>query len=362
MKSYYDAGSNITLSCYVTNTSSTLVDIDAAINIKWTSQKENLSESSVHSYNENFTHILTNAALSYAGNYNCTCYLNSTTDNPYIKPSDVRTGVTNVTIKSEYVNYSYFIDIDKFLVPNGVSPSITQLNSYYSFGDSIILICSVLYPYFPLIDITTNVNIQWLNSSNHTLHSYTGINNYTQHTISYTINNVSLSDAGQYICQYNVSSTNHSFVLSSDNMRASVNVSVKSKVYYFIIRSIYFLFLLVPIDKIPVISLIPHQSVFDAGSNITLSCSVTYPYSSLIDIDAYLTLQWFNSSNHTLSSSTIINDYNEHTLNYTISNARLSDAGQYSCSSFINTSVSHIATSTISRNFIIINIKSKKYL
>ena len=198
------------------------------------------------------------------------------------------------------------------------------------------------------------MNIQWLNSSNHTLHSYTGINN-TEHTIDYTINNVSLSDAGEYTCQYNISSTDHSFVLPSDNMRASANVSIKSKLFYFI--ALYFLFLLVPNDKIPVI---PHQSVYDAGSDITLSCSVIYPYSSYIDIDTNLTLQWFNSSNHTLNSSTIINDYNGHTLTYTISNARLSDAGQYTCSFFINTSVPNIISSNTTTNYITVNIKSKK--
>ena len=108
LKFYYEVGSDITLSCYVTNTSSFLDNTNTIINIKWSSQRKNLSESSVHKYNENFTHILTNVALSYAGNFNCTYYLTSTTDNPYIKPSDVRTGVTNVTIKSEYVDYSYF--------------------------------------------------------------------------------------------------------------------------------------------------------------------------------------------------------------------------------------------------------------
>ena len=169
---------------------------------------------------------------------------------------------------------------------------------------------------------------------------------------------MSLSDAGQYTCQYNISSTDHSFVLPSDNMTASANVSIKSKLFYFIV--VYFLFLLVPNDKIPVINLTPHQSVYDAGSNITLSCSVTYPYSSYIDIDTNLTLQWFNSSNYTLSSSTIINDYNGHTLTYTISNARLSDAGQYTCSFFINTSVPNIVSSNTTTNYITVNIKSKK--
>ena len=120
-----------------------------------------------------------------------------------------------------------------------------------------------------------------------------------------------------------------------------------------------FFILLVPNDKVPVIKLIPHQSVYDIGSNITLSCSVTYPYSSLIDIDTNLTLQWFNSSNHAISSSTIINDYNGHTLNYTISNARLSDARQYTCSFTINTSVPYIVASNATKNFIAINITSK---
>uniref|UniRef100_A0A1X7SHD9 Ig-like domain-containing protein n=1 Tax=Amphimedon queenslandica TaxID=400682 RepID=A0A1X7SHD9_AMPQE len=109
----------------------------------------------------------------------------------------------------------------------------------------------------------------------------------------------------------------------------------------------------IPNDEIPMINLIPHQSEYDTGSNITLSCSVTY----LIDIDTSLTLQWFNSSNHTLNSSTIINNNNGRTLNYTISNARLSDAGQYTCSFFINTSVPYIVNSNTTRNFTIINIK-----
>ena len=76
------------------------------------------------------------------------------------------------------------------------------------------------------------MNIQWLSSSNYTLHSYTGINNNTEHTISYTINDVSLSDAGEYTCQYYISSTNNSFVLPNDNMTASINLSIKSKLLY----------------------------------------------------------------------------------------------------------------------------------
>ena len=114
------------------------------------------------------------------------------------------------------------------LVPNGNNPSITNINSSYNVGINIVLFCSVAYFNSSLIDVATNVNIQWLNSSNHTLHSYTGLNDYTEHTLNYTISNVKLSDAGQYTCQYNVSS-NNSFVIASDVMRAVTTVSVQSK-------------------------------------------------------------------------------------------------------------------------------------
>uniref|UniRef100_A0A1X7V265 Uncharacterized protein n=1 Tax=Amphimedon queenslandica TaxID=400682 RepID=A0A1X7V265_AMPQE len=320
-ESYYKVNNDVILSCKVAEPDPTLVDVETTAMVKWDSSNNISQQYSIHSYNEYFNYPLTSIKLSDAGEYNCTYYLNATTDNPYIKPSNIRAGVTNVIIK----------------IPNGVSPSITQLNSHYKVGDSIDLVCSVTYPHsWPPIDIATNMNIQWLNSSNHTLHSYTGINNNSEHTISYTINNVSLSDAGEYTCQYNISSTNNSLVLPSDNMRASTNVSVK-----------------IPNEETPVIS---NQSVHDAGDDITLSCSVTYTRSSLIDVNTYLTLQLFNSSNDTLNSSTIINNNTEHTLTYTISNARLSDAGQYACSFSVNTSVPHIFTSNTTKSFIIISI------
>ena len=95
-------------------------------------------------------------------------------------------------------------------------------------GTNITLTCSAKYSNFSFIDVDTNVNIQWLNSSNHTLHSYTDFNDYTEHTLNYTISNVKLSDAGQYTCQCNVSS-NNSFVIASDVMTAVTNVSIQSK-------------------------------------------------------------------------------------------------------------------------------------
>ena len=70
------------------------------------------------------------------------------------------------------------------------------------------------------------MNIQWLNSSNHTLHSYTGLNDYTEHTLNYTISNVKLSDAGQYNCAFFIDSADHPFILASDATMTSINISI----------------------------------------------------------------------------------------------------------------------------------------
>ena len=101
LNSHYKVGSNITLSCYVTEPNSSLIDINTTLNMKWSFYKSTSNNYTSHSYNENFTYNLTNVNLSDAGKYNCSYYLTSTTDDFYIKPSDVKTEVTNVAIKSE---------------------------------------------------------------------------------------------------------------------------------------------------------------------------------------------------------------------------------------------------------------------
>ena len=200
------------------------------------------------------------------------------------------------------------------------------------------------------------MNIQWLNSSNHILHSYNGFNDYTEHTLNYTISNVNLSDAGQYTCQYNVSSDN-SFVIASDVMRAVTNVSFQSK--SILCRPLFLITLTVPNTVIPAIFLIPYQSEYAVGNDITVSCSVIYSFPH--DLDTNLTIQWLNSSSHILHSITNINNYTEHTLNYTIYNSKLSDAGRYTCSFFITTSNPHpyISSSNKTECYTDIVIKSK---
>ena len=123
-------------------------------------------------------------------------------------------------------------------------------------------------------------------------------------------------------------------------------------------QTILLIIVTVPNTVIPAIVLIPHQSEYAVGNNITLSCSVNYSFPH--DLDTNLTIQWLNSSSYILLSITNINNYTEHTLNYTIYNSKLSDAGQYTCSFFITTSITNpfISTSNKAEHYTDIAIES----
>ena len=116
------------------------------------------------------------------------------------------------------------------LVPNRVRPTIHPLKLHYEVASNVTLSCSVTYPQSDLIDVDTNVNIQWLNSSNHTLHSYTGLNDYTEHTLNYTISNVKLSDAGQYTCSVFINTLlNNNVILDSGTTSNSIIITIECK-------------------------------------------------------------------------------------------------------------------------------------
>ena len=102
LQPHYEVGSNVTLTCFVTNSNTQHVDIDITVNIQWGSQNSPLKQYNTHSYNKGFTHTLTQLKLSDAGEYKCSYYLTSANDSPYIKPSEVNTGVTTVRVKSEF--------------------------------------------------------------------------------------------------------------------------------------------------------------------------------------------------------------------------------------------------------------------
>ena len=207
---------------------------------------------------------------------------------------------------------------------NIASVGLTPLQSYYKVGSSVMLTCSI--PISHYIDTDVIVNIQWNNNITQNISTQSNIQEFN-HNI--TLNRLKLSDAGEYNCTYYFASADENqFVISSDRKTVTNNISIKSKCIYPLITVL----LLVPARP----TIHPLKSHYEVASSVTLSCSVIYPQSYLIDVDTNMMLLWSNYSNHVLNDSVNpLTDYG--TLNYTISNVKLSDAGQYSCSSFINT-------------------------
>ena len=101
LNSHYEVGSNLTLFCNVTEPNSSLINIETKLNIKWSSHKNTIKNYTVYPYNNKFTYKLTNVSLSDAGEYSCSYFLTSATDNFYIEPSDFKAKVNNIKIKSE---------------------------------------------------------------------------------------------------------------------------------------------------------------------------------------------------------------------------------------------------------------------
>ena len=229
MKPHYIVGNNVTLTCFVTKPNPHYVDINTTVNIQWSSHKRISNHYFIHIYNQNFNHTLTNIKLSDAGEYNCSYYLTSANDNPYIKSSDVKTEATILMIKSK-LGFMVIIKHHSLVVPKGNNPSIAPLLNTYGIGSSIDLICYATYSTSSFIDVTTHMNMKWLISSNHTLHSYTGLNDYTEHTLNYTISNVKLSDAGQYTCSVFINTLlNNNVILDSGTTSNSIIITIECK-------------------------------------------------------------------------------------------------------------------------------------
>ena len=117
------------------------------------------------------------------------------------------------------------------IVPNEYSSSITVNpdKSYYDIGSSIVLHCNVLYHKSLLIDVKTSLFMEWsyINGIKNTAFP---LNDNAEHTINYTINNIKLSDAGQYTCSYYINTlVDHLHILHSANKTIYTNITAASK-------------------------------------------------------------------------------------------------------------------------------------
>ena len=101
----------------------------------------------------------------------------------------------------------------------------------------------------------------------------------------------------------------------------------------------YLLQFIVPNSINPSVTYSSLNKFYETGTNVTLLCSVTYPQFDFIDLNTTVNLLWLTSPYH---NNTFLNDFMKHTLNYTISNLKLSHARRtYNCSSVINVSTPH---------------------
>ena len=350
----YEEGSNVTLSCSVM---SPLIDIETITNIQWKyndSVKTNGSYSD-HKYTLNYT--ISNVELSDAGIYTCLSFFD--TAHPYIKRSGTSASTTKIIVICECLNngfvlcYTFVVKSSSILLIAANPSSVI-----YNIGSDVILCCSVILS-ASTSSVGTNVNIQWLNSSNHILHSYTGLNDYTEHTLNYTISNVTLSDAGQYKCSFFVSPVNS---LNFRNSTAKTNftaINVISKLHS-IINDLWIISLIVPISRsLLLVSSLP--SYIEFGNNVTLNCHVT---SSDIDLKmrTKVNIKWIKDQTRSNLESDSWTSY-EYDRNFPLflNNVNLSDAGKYNCSYYLTSANDnpYVKSSVVGIGVTNVTVKSK---
>ena len=80
----------------------------------------------------------------------------------------------------------------------------------------------------------------------------------------------------------------------------------------------------------------PDTSYYEVGSNINFTCSIRYIKSTYIDVSTRVHINWMPGG---VSKSTVLHDSTSHSLQYTVHNLKLSQAGEYKCLYFIDTVV-----------------------
>ena len=78
----------------------------------------------------------------------------------------------------------------------------------------------------------------------------------------------------------------------------------------------------------------PDKSYYEVGSNITLACSIRYIKSTYNDVSTIIHIIWMPEG---VSISIILHEFTSHSLQYTVHNLKLSQAGEYKCLYYIDT-------------------------
>ena len=100
--SYYEVGSDITLTCSMKYIKSTYIDVSTRVHINWM-PGEVLTSTVLH---DNKSHTLQytvhNLKLSQTGEYKCLYFIDTAVPNPYINPSVTKSDIINITAISKY--------------------------------------------------------------------------------------------------------------------------------------------------------------------------------------------------------------------------------------------------------------------
>ena len=94
--------------------------------------------------------------------------------------------------------------------------------------------------------------------------------------------------------------------------------------------------ILVPNEIDSAVYVNPNQTYYEVGSEITLTCAISYDKPSYFDVNTRVYMQWAKETNLTSISIPLI-ELTNHNLTHTISSLKLSDAGIYNCTFFIET-------------------------
>lgn len=112
VKEYYTAGDGLEVNCTITAYQlSPAIATEVTINLQHNNTKiepstfySKVEGSRKFSLDISFSHV----KLSNAGSYTC-CYFLSNNNNSFVQPSDIKTTVTNITVKSEFYCKNYVI-------------------------------------------------------------------------------------------------------------------------------------------------------------------------------------------------------------------------------------------------------------
>ena len=233
--SYYEIGSDVTLTCSIRYIKPSYIDVSIKVHIKWMPEGVSTSFDLRGNTSHSLQYPVYNLKLSQAGQYKCSYFIDTAVPNPYINPSVIKCDTININAISKLATFQTFINcFCYFIVPiSSTSLVLNDLQPHYEVGNNVILTCFVTELNSHHVDIDTNVNIQWSSQRNPLKQSHT--HSYNK-GFTHTLNNVKLSDAGEYKCSYYLTSANDNpyFKPSEAKMKAT-NVTIKSKLSFRVI-------------------------------------------------------------------------------------------------------------------------------